>query len=103
MKPQTLRVGLLIVERGERGLSQREAIEALGCYRLAGRVHELRADGWPIEARPESNAAEGRHARYYHRPATTAAPMRGWQPDLSLLRSPDPSVPPEGHRGSAGR
>lgn len=31
-----------------------EAIEQLGCYRLSGRIHDLRASGVPIKTTPET-------------------------------------------------
>ena len=31
-----------------RGITQAQAIEKFGCYRLSGRIYDLRAEGYPI-------------------------------------------------------
>lgn len=55
---QTDGVLALLHANGDAGLTPLEALDRLGCFRLAARVAELRADGWVIE-----NRGKG-HARY---------------------------------------
>lgn len=40
-----------ILQHLKRGktLTAIEALENFGCFRLAGRIYELKSDGWPIE------------------------------------------------------
>ena len=47
-----------------RHISAIEALEHIGCFRLAARIEELRHEGWEIqtEVEPHSN---GWHARYF--------------------------------------
>lgn len=47
-------------------ITQREAIELFGTYRLASRVHNLREAGANIVTWMEDNeSGKGQHARYY--------------------------------------
>lgn len=48
----------LLQLRGEAGVTPLEALDELGCFRLAARVSDLRALGWAIENRGKH------HARY---------------------------------------
>jgi hypothetical protein len=41
------------------GITALEALSEIGCFRLAARVAELRAEGWVIASRSES--ANGKH------------------------------------------
>ena len=45
-------------------ITARDAMLHLGCYRLAARIHELRAQGWHIETRMVPHDG-GEHAKYY--------------------------------------
>jgi hypothetical protein len=55
---QTDGVLALLHAQGQDGLTPIDALNRLGCFRLAARIAELRADGWVIE-----NRGKG-HARY---------------------------------------
>jgi len=60
MKPQSRDV-LTLLERGP--VTQQDAIREVACYRLAARISDLRAEGYPIVA--ESVTQDGvRFARY---------------------------------------
>jgi hypothetical protein len=60
MKPQSRDV-LTLLERGP--VTQQDAIREVACYRLAARIADLRAEGYPIVA--ESVTQNGaRFARY---------------------------------------
>jgi hypothetical protein len=60
MKPQSAAV-LRLLERGP--VTQQDAIKAIACYRLAARISDLRADGFPIAS--ESVTVDGHtFARY---------------------------------------
>jgi hypothetical protein len=60
MKPQSRDV-LTLLERGP--VTQQDAIREVACYRLAARISDLRAEGYPIVA--ESVTHNGvRFARY---------------------------------------
>lgn len=62
MKPQSAAV-LKLLEEKPSGVTQREAIVRLACYRLAARVADLRAEGYTITS--ESVVQGGvRFARY---------------------------------------
>ena len=47
MKPQSREVLELLRERPS-GISQQTAITVLGCYRLAARISDLKADGYVV-------------------------------------------------------
>lgn len=50
----------------KRGITPLEAWTKFGCYRLSGRIFELRAMGHNIKTDLEDNPNnEGKHARYY--------------------------------------
>lgn len=49
MKPSTAATLALLRERPA-GITAIDALSAIGSFRLAGRIHELRADGYAIEA-----------------------------------------------------
>ena len=80
MKPSTRQVLYLLRLRGADGLTEAEATTALACRRLAARIHELRAEGYHIQAVPERTPMGAVIRRYYlnERPA----PMRGTQAEL---------------------
>ncbi|MFZ0324599.1 MAG: helix-turn-helix domain-containing protein [Actinomycetes bacterium] len=62
MKPQSAAV-LRLLEDHPEGVTQHDAIRDVGCYRLAARIADLRADGVRIEA--ESVTFDGHtFARY---------------------------------------
>lgn len=63
MKPQSAQVLALLREHPE-GLTQQDAIRAIGCYRLAARIADLRLDGYLIRSRLEYHAGV-RFARYF--------------------------------------
>lgn len=48
MKPQSRAVLELLQRHPQTGVTQQRAIAELGCYRLAARVADLRADGYEI-------------------------------------------------------
>lgn len=63
MKPQTRRILDLLRSRGS--LTQREAIELAGCYRLAARIGEIRSELGDDLIRSDTEHHEGgTHARY---------------------------------------
>jgi hypothetical protein len=64
---QTDGVLALLHANGEAGLTPMEALERLGCFRLAARVAELRAQGYVIENRGT------KFARYVLVPAASPA------------------------------
>ena len=57
---QTLRV---LSELKRHSLTAQDALQ-FGCFRLAARVHDLRAKGHEIETRMEPHDG-GKHARYF--------------------------------------
>ena len=63
MKPQSHAVLALLERHPQSGVTQQQAIAVLSCYRLAARIADLRAEGYPIVA--ESVTQNGvRFARY---------------------------------------
>lgn len=62
MKPQNEAVLRLLRERG--AITAIDALAAVGSFRLAGRIHELRADGHRIESETVTTANGKRVARY---------------------------------------
>jgi helix-turn-helix protein len=50
MKPQTAAVLHLLRLRGSLGLTPRDALLELGCFRLAARVSEIRAAGYTVNS-----------------------------------------------------
>lgn len=74
LKPQTQSILRLLVERGS--LTQREAVELAGCWRLSARVGEIReAFGVEVIATEHVHHDGGTHARYW------------WQGDAEAQRS----------------
>ena len=61
MKTQTQQV-LAMLQQGI-ALTQAEAANLIGCWRLGARIHELRQAGYPIVTVSEAHQG-GRHARY---------------------------------------
>ena len=45
-------------------LTPRDAYRARGCLRLAPRIKELRAEGWPITTTMREQTVNGRRERY---------------------------------------
>jgi hypothetical protein len=63
MKPQSAEVLHLLRIAGPKGITQQDAITMAQCYRLAARIADLKADGFPIAA--ELVTREGvRFSRY---------------------------------------
>lgn len=51
--------------KSHRGISQAEAIDAFGCYRLGARVFDLKKKGYKVEVLMEDGVNRfGRHTRY---------------------------------------
>lgn len=65
MKPQTAAVLQLLRFRGDLGVSQQDAIADMGCYRLAARIADLKADGFVIRTLLATDSRGHRYARYY--------------------------------------
>lgn len=63
MKPQSRDVLRLLVRHPE-GVTQQTAIRDVSCYRLAARIADLKADGYPIRSTMETDGAGHRFARY---------------------------------------
>lgn len=55
MDTQERKVLNLLKRYGAKGISQREAINEIGCYRLSARILELRKKGYIIETKRENN------------------------------------------------
>jgi len=51
--------------REEGSITQREAAQRYGIYRLAARIYDLRRDGHDIEKELESGEGRTQYARYY--------------------------------------
>ena len=83
LKPSARAVLALLRSRGTDGLTQLEAIRALGCGRLAARIEELRAAGYPIRTEQVTNG-RSRIARYVLADTALPVPTRGTQPGLGL-------------------
>lgn len=64
MKPGTAAVLNLLRERGERGVTPLDALDAVGSFRLGARVFELRAEGYEISSDLETTPTGKRIARY---------------------------------------
>lgn len=64
MSPQNAAVLASLRLRGKRGLTPLESLRDLGVMRLAGRIHELRGAGFPIESETVTTANGSRIARY---------------------------------------
>jgi len=54
---------LAYMQKGK-GITQKEAVELFGCYRLSARIADLRKD-YAIVTKTESNKGRGYHARYF--------------------------------------
>ena len=54
---------LRLLKTRPRGITAIDAMTTLNCWRLAARVHELRASGYEIETHMEEHDG-GQHARY---------------------------------------
>jgi hypothetical protein len=82
MKPATLATLAVLRRRGPTGLTSNEAIPVVGTSRLAARVGELRAEGYPVETRWERTPAGARIARYVLAETPRFAPVTGVQEAL---------------------
>ena len=82
MKPATRQVLDLLRLRGKDGVTPAEARTAIACDRLAARVHELKAAGYPIEAVRERSEAGAAFCRYYLATPTAPVPTAGSQEHL---------------------
>lgn len=74
MKASSLAVLNALRERGPRGLSDLEALEACGTSRLAARIWDLRAEGYVIEAHTVTAPNGKRFSRY----VLVSGPAHGW-------------------------
>lgn len=63
MQSQNAEVLGLLKRSGRQGITQIDAFVAADVYRLAARIHDLRADGYEIETVNEAHK-NGFHARY---------------------------------------
>jgi hypothetical protein len=54
---------LAYMKKGK-GITQKEAVELFGCYRLSARIADLRRD-YAIVTKTEPNKGRGYHARYF--------------------------------------
>jgi len=61
---QRERILLLLIERGERGVTPLDALREVGSLRLAARIAELRASGLDIDAKTKTTANGKRVACY---------------------------------------
>lgn len=52
-------------------LTQKDAVELWSCYRLSGRIHDLRAQGYDIKSYNAPNKNGGYHGVYYMIPDET--------------------------------
>lgn len=64
MKPQTAAVLKLLCARGDAGVTTLEALRAVGTFRLAARIAELRDDGHIIRS-TTVKTPEGAHVARY--------------------------------------
>ena len=72
MKPATAEAGRLLVAMGADGLTEAQYERQTHRRRLAARVHELKAAGWPIQTLYEMTGDGSRYARYLLRARATA-------------------------------
>lgn len=77
----------MLREAGPAGLTPREALTALGCFRLAARIEVLRQAGHRIETTLERDGAGHRFARYVLTEDLTLGLVTGSWHD-ALPRSP---------------
>lgn len=66
---QTARLLVLLQVRGSEGVTPLEALDAIGSFRLAGRIYELRQAGHTIRREWHETANGARVARYVLVPA----------------------------------
>jgi|TARA_Y100000310_G_scaffold24889_1_gene23853 hypothetical protein len=59
-----------------RALTPLEALETFGCFRLAARIHDLKATGMPIGVRDIERNGKS-YAEYYYDPPVTAGGQIG--------------------------
>lgn len=64
MKPHTLAVLELLRKRGAHGTTALDALSTVGTFRLSGRIHELRAEGFDITSEMVTVPSGARIARY---------------------------------------
>jgi hypothetical protein len=63
VKPSTRRILALLITRPE-GVTPLDALTEAGCFRLAARVHELRAEGFEIASRTIATPNGAHISRY---------------------------------------
>jgi hypothetical protein len=63
MKPQSREVLQLLKRRQGYGITSKDALERIGCARLASRIYELREEGYSIAV--ETVKAGGAHVARY--------------------------------------
>lgn len=63
MKPQNAAILRLLRERPN-GITALDALGEVASFRLAGRIHELRAEGFEIDSLSETSREGKRFARY---------------------------------------
>ena len=54
----------LLRSRGDRGITPMDALEEVGTFRLAARIHDLRAEGYNITSTPQMTPTGKTVARY---------------------------------------
>jgi predicted ArsR family transcriptional regulator len=75
---QTQAVLALLRQRGDRGITALDALDAVGSFRLAARIHDLTAEGFQITSTMEATPA-GRHIARYRLVERTPASWRQQQ------------------------
>jgi hypothetical protein len=63
-RSQSARLLDLLRSQGDEGITALDALEIVGAFRLAARIHELREAGYDIETRWETTPMKKRVARY---------------------------------------
>jgi hypothetical protein len=61
---QTQEILALLRSRGDRGITPMDALEEVGTFRLAARIHDLRAEGYNITSTPQMTPTGKTVARY---------------------------------------
>lgn len=64
MANQNAEILRLLKRRKSQGITQADAVNECGCWRLAARIHELRGMGYPIDTQIEYAGDDVRFARY---------------------------------------
>ena len=61
---QTQAILALLRSRGDAGITPMDALEKIGTFRLAARIHDLRAEGYNITSTPQMTPTGKTVARY---------------------------------------